>query len=68
MRINQVVKAIVKELRNNLEAGESYERGTIYLRYKHIETYGADLFDWDNDFWNGIEKDLLKVIIKNEGT
>lgn len=47
----QTLEEAVDYFRENLKAGESYERGDVYLRIGEQETIGSDSFYWDDDFW-----------------
>lgn len=61
--MKDLVKKIVKLLKTHLEVevGESWERGDIYIMYKDIETVGNGVsFSWDDDFWKEVETQLLK--------
>lgn len=58
------VKTIVEYLKNNLKAGESYERGDVYLKIGNAETLGSETFEWDDTFWELVEKQLTALLDK----
>lgn len=59
----EIIKKIIQYLKENLTIGEAYERGDVYLDINEVRTIssGGDL-KWDNEFWEELEKDMLKNI------
>ena len=55
----ETIESIVKYIRENLTAGESWERGDIYININNVETLGSGSFNWDNEFWDELKNDLL---------
>jgi len=55
----ETIESIVKYIRENLTAEESWERGDIYININNVETLGSGSFNWDNEFWDELKNNLL---------
>lgn len=53
------IKKIIKFLKLHLCAGESYERGDVYLKIGDAETEGSGSFEWADEFWEEVEQELI---------
>ena len=55
----ETIESIVKYIRENLTAEESWERGDIYININNVETLGSGSFNWDNEFLDELKNNLL---------
>ena len=59
----ETIESIVKYIRENLTAEESWERGDIYININNVETLGSGSFNWDNEFWDELKNNLLNNLL-----
>ena len=55
----ETIESIVKYIRENLTAEESWERADIYININNVETLGSGSFNWDNEFLDELKNNLL---------